>query len=88
MPAEHPTILATSMGFNRARDPWQPSPVFRYAFGLAGKPSRPRLCFVSTGTGDKQASIDAFYAAFAVSDVRPSTIQLVYHHWIQLWSVA
>jgi len=50
------------MGFNRARDPWQPSPVFRYAFGLAGKPSRPGLCFISTGTGDKQASIDAFYA--------------------------
>ncbi|MGH3751863.1 MAG: peptidase E [Pseudonocardiaceae bacterium] len=76
MPAERPTILATSMGFNRSRDPWQPSPVFRYAFGLAGKPSRPRLCFISTGTGDKQASIDAFYAAFAGSDVATSHLAL------------
>ena len=76
MPAEHPTILATSMGFNRARDPWQPSPVFRYAFELAGQPSRPRLCFISTGTGDKQASIDAFYAAFAASDVVTSHVAL------------
>jgi peptidase E len=76
MPADYPTLLATSMGFNRARDPWQPSPVFRYAFGLAGKPSRPRLCFISTGTGDKRASIEAFYAAFAGSDVATSHLAL------------
>lgn len=76
MLAERPTILATSMGFNRARDPWQPSPIFRYAFGLAGKPSRPRLCFISTGTGDKHSSIDAFYAAFAASDAATSHLAL------------
>ncbi|MDQ2883617.1 MAG: peptidase E [Actinomycetota bacterium] len=76
MTVEHPTILATSMGFNRARDPWRQSPVFRYAFGLTGKPSRPRLCFISTGTGDKQGSIDAFYAAFAASDVTTSHLAL------------
>ncbi|MBF6080558.1 peptidase E [Nocardia cyriacigeorgica] len=76
MAAEHPTILATSMGFNRAREPWEPSPVFRYAFELAGSPSRPKLCFVSTGTGDRQASIDAFYAAFAASDVEASHLAL------------
>jgi peptidase E len=76
MPAERPTILATSMGFNRARDPWKPSPVFRYAFGLAGESSRPRLCFISTGTGDKQASIDSFYAAFAAGDVATSHLAL------------
>jgi peptidase E len=76
VPAERPTILATSMGFNRARDPWRPSPVFRYAFGLAGGPSRPRLCFIATATGDEQASIDAFYAAFASSDVATSHLAL------------
>ncbi|WP_280216175.1 peptidase E [Nocardia cyriacigeorgica] len=76
MAAEHPTILATSMGFNRAREPWEPSPVFRYAFELAGSPSRPKLCFVSTGTGDRQVSVDAFYAAFAASDVEPSHLAL------------
>ena len=64
------------MGFNRARDPWQPSAVFRYAFDLAGNPSRPRLCFVTTGTGDRQASIDAYYGAFATSDVETSHLAL------------
>jgi peptidase E len=34
------------------------------------------LCFISTGTGDKQASIDAFYAAFAASDVTTSHVAL------------
>lgn len=76
MAADVPTILATSMGFNRARDPWRPGPVFRYAFDLAGGPSRPRLCFVSTGTGDRQASIDAFYAAFADTGVHISHLAL------------
>ncbi|MFI7002089.1 Type 1 glutamine amidotransferase-like domain-containing protein [Nocardia sp. NPDC050175] len=68
MPSEAPTILATSMGFNRARDPWQPSPVFRYAFELAGQPLRPKLCFIATGSGDSRDSIDNFYAAFADDD--------------------
>lgn len=76
MSATTPTILATSMGFNRARDPWQPSPVFRYAFDLAGSPNRPRLCFVSTGTGDKQTSIKAFYDAFAGTGVATSHLAL------------
>ncbi|SDD37130.1 Type 1 glutamine amidotransferase-like domain-containing protein [Actinokineospora iranica] len=75
MPAQQPTILATAMGFNRARSPWQPSPVFRYAFELT-EVERPRLCFISTGTGDKEASIDAFYAAFAEADVRTSHLAL------------
>lgn len=76
MAADAPTILATSMGFNRARDPWRPGPVFGYAFDLAGGPARPRLCFVSTGTGDRQASIDAFYAAFANTVVCTSHLAL------------
>jgi hypothetical protein len=45
-----------AMGFNRARDPWQPSSVFRYAFDLAGSPTHPKLCFLTTGTGDRKAS--------------------------------
>jgi peptidase E len=76
MPAAKPTILATSMGFNRARDPWRPSPVFRYAFDLADTPRRPRLSFVTTGTGDRQTSIDAFYAAFVDVDVATSHLAL------------
>lgn len=69
MSAERPTILATSMGFNRARKPWRPSPIFRYAFDLAGSPTYPKVCFLATGTGDRQAGIDGFYAAFAESGV-------------------
>lgn len=76
MPADRPTILATSMGFNRARGRWQPSPVFRYAFDLAGSPPCPKLCFLTTGTGDRQTSIDCFYAAFADSGVDTSHLSL------------
>jgi peptidase E len=76
MPTEQPTILATSMGFNRARDPWEPSPIFDYAFGLAGNPERPKVCFISTGTGDRRASIDAFYGGFAGSRVDASHLAL------------
>lgn len=64
------------MGFNRAREPWQPSPIFRYAVDLAGNPARPKICFISTGTGDRQASIDAFHAAFARMDVETSHLAL------------
>jgi peptidase E len=72
VPAERPTILATSMGFNRAQDPWQPSPIFRYAFDLAGNPTHPKLCFLTTGTGDRKTSIDSFYAAFRGSSIDAS----------------
>ncbi|MGH3813249.1 MAG: Type 1 glutamine amidotransferase-like domain-containing protein [Pseudonocardiaceae bacterium] len=76
MPAGRPTILATSMGFNRARNPWRPSPIFRYAFELAGSPPSPKLCFLTTGTGDRQTSIDGFYAAFAGSGADTSHVSL------------
>lgn len=75
MGAGKSTILASSMGFNRAREPWQPSPVFQYAFDLVGT-GKPRLCFISTGTGDKQDSIDHFYAAFAGTNVQTSHLGL------------
>ncbi|WP_327093570.1 hypothetical protein OIE68_25310 [Nocardia vinacea] len=53
-----------------------PSPVFRYAFDLAGGQSRARLCFITTRTGDRQASIDAFYAAFSESGVETTHLSL------------
>jgi peptidase E len=76
MTAEAPTILATSMGFNRAREPWRPGPVFSYAFELSGTPARPRLCFVATAGGDQQPTITNFYRAFAGSDVQCSHLAL------------
>ncbi|KWX03561.1 peptidase [Carbonactinospora thermoautotrophica] len=76
MPADAPTILATSMGFNRSREPWRPGPIFTYAFRLAGAIERPRLCFIATASGDKAESIRNFYAAFAGSAVRTSHLAL------------
>jgi peptidase E len=76
MTADAPTILATSMGFNRAHDPWQPGPVFDYAFQLAGNPPHPRLCFIATANGDQAQSIRNFYEAFSGSSVRTSHLAL------------
>jgi hypothetical protein len=76
MPADAPTILATSMGFNRAREPWRPGPVFRYAFDLAEAGSRPRICLVATAGGDQAATLDAFHQAFAGAGIRASHLAL------------
>src|SRR2546430_11891480 len=70
MTADAPTVLATSTGFNRSGDGWQPGPIFLYAFELARSTGSPRLCFVATANGDQIASVQAFYRAFAGSDVR------------------
>jgi peptidase E len=59
-----PTIVATSMGFNRTRDPWCPGPVFGYAFDLASAGTTPRICFLATAGGDRPTTIAAFHRAF------------------------
>lgn len=69
-------ILATSMGFNRARAPWQPGPVFSYAFEVAGSQKTPRICFVATAGGDQATTIERFYEAFAQSPVKTSHVAL------------
>lgn len=79
MSAGAPTILATSIGFqSRDRNPldWAPGPVYDLAFELAGRPERPRLCFIGTATGDAITYIQGFYNAFAGSDVRVSHLTL------------
>src|SRR5215212_6787821 len=79
MPAAAPTIVATSMGFAGAgRGPydWSPGPVFDLAFGLAGAPDRPRLCYLGTATGDDPARLGGVYAAFAGSSVQVSHLSL------------
>jgi peptidase E len=76
MTADAPTILATTMGFHRGGRSWTPGPVFDLAFELAGRPARPRLCFIATAGGDQPASISGFYGAFAGSDVRASHLAL------------
>jgi peptidase E len=76
MVADSPTILATSMGFNRSREPWRPGPVFAYAFDLARAGDRPRVCFVGTAGGDQAGSLDHFYRAFAGGQVICSHLAL------------
>lgn len=74
--ASNPTVLATSMGLNRARDPWRPGPVFDYAFELANPVDVPRLCVLTTAGGDQTDVIDAFYTAFADRAVELSHLSL------------
>jgi peptidase E len=79
MAAEAPTILATSIGFHssgRGDLDWRPGPVYRFAAELAGAARAPRLCFVSTATGDQRDYLAATYAAFAGSDPRVSHLAL------------
>lgn len=76
MTAASPTIVATSMGFNRSRDPWRPGPVFGYAFELARAGTEPRVCFLGTAGGDQAATVDSFYRAFAGGSVVCSHVAL------------
>jgi peptidase E len=49
------------------------SPIDQYIVNLAGSP-RPRICFVSTASGDHPEHIDKFYAAFGELECEPSHI--------------
>lgn len=49
------------------------SPIDEYIVKLTGKP-RPRICFVSTASGDHPGHIDKFYAAYGKFDCDPSHI--------------
>src|SRR3954466_5454682 len=65
MPADAPTILATSGGrVSGRRTPWEVGPLTEYAVELAGVSGRrPRVCFVATAMGDNAAVLQAFYDA-------------------------
>jgi len=79
MPAEVPTILATSIGFrSRGRNmfDWTPGPIFDLAVELAGRPTQPRMCFLGTATGDALTYLSAIYGAFAGSEVQLSHLSL------------
>ena len=73
MPAEGPTIVATSMGFLAGRRTLlAPGPVFALCRELAGSPARTRLCYLGTAGGDQRhrqaAVLEAFQAtAYDVS---------------------
>jgi peptidase E len=65
MPADAPTILATSGGIVAGRRVrWQVGPLTDYAIELAGVDGRaPRVCFLATAMGDSSDIIRNFYDA-------------------------
>lgn len=65
MPADAPTILATSGGrVPGRRTPWEVGPLTEYAVELARVSGRrPRVCFLATALGDSAAVIQTFYDA-------------------------
>jgi peptidase E len=65
MPADAPTILATSGGLVPGRRvPWELGPLTEYAIDLSGANARaPKVCFVATAGGDSPAVIANFYNA-------------------------
>lgn len=74
--ATTPTILATSMGLNRAREPWQAGPIFDYAFEVAKVSTTPRLCLLATAGGDQSETLRQFESAFAGNEVELSHLTL------------
>ena len=75
MPADAPTILATSGGLSPAqRNPVEFGPLLRYAIELSGVSGRaPRICFVGTAGGDQESFEARFTEAGrrAGADVSP-----------------
>lgn len=78
MPADSPTILATSIGFDsRGRDrfDWDAGPIFDLAAELSGATGTPRVCYLGTATGDDAALITSVYSALSAR-FRPSHLEL------------
>jgi len=78
MPADAPTIIATSIGFDsRGRDrfDWEAGPVFDLAAELSGAAGTPKVCYLGTATGDDAARIAGTYSALA-GRFRPTHLEL------------
>ena len=78
MPADSPTILATSGGIRPGRRVrWEFAPLVRFAVGLAGVTGRaPRICGVMTASGDPADGIRNFYDAATAAGWTPSHLAL------------
>jgi peptidase E len=78
MPAEMPTILATSGGIVPGRrSRWAVGPLTDYAIKLSGVSGRaPRVCYVGTASGDRPDGIAEFYSAALERGLTPSHLQL------------
>jgi peptidase E len=78
MPADVPTIIATSIGFDpRGFDRFDLSagPVFDLAADLSGAVGTPKVCFIGTATGDNPAVVASVYSALS-ERFRPSHLEL------------
>lgn len=78
MPADVPTILATSGGAVPAdRIRWKAGPLTHYAVELSGVEGRaPRVCFLATATGDNPQMIREFYDSAQDAGFEGSHLQL------------
>jgi peptidase E len=74
MPADAPTILATSGGIRPGRRiRWELNALTEYAIELSGVTGRaPRVCFLATAQGDNPAVLQNFYDAAAVRGLAAS----------------
>ncbi len=65
MPADQPTVLATSGGWVPGRRTrFEVGPLTEHAVALSGVSGRrPRVCFVATASGDSAEVVQAFYDA-------------------------
>lgn len=78
MPADSPTILATSGGIREGRRTrWEFSALTAYAIELSGVTGRePRVCFVATALGDDPAALHHLYEAAHVRGGKASHLAL------------
>ena len=79
MPAQIPTIVATSIGIPqrpRLPVPYAETAIYRLALELAEPRATPRMCFLATATGDAPESFLRAYTALAEMDVRLSHLAL------------
>jgi peptidase E len=77
--ASHPTILATSVGFQPdGADMWniRPGPAYSLAASLARAGSHPRLCIVATAVGDNPMWLSTLHHAFSKLDMIVSHLDL------------
>ena len=79
MPAERPTILATSGGLTPGRRVrWDFAPLTEFAIELADVDGRaPRICLLATTMGDSPAIVSAFYDAALQQRLAPSHVALL-----------
>jgi len=78
VPADAPTILATSGGVRPSgRLRWEVGPLTRHAVELAGVTGRaPRVCFLATACGDDRGLVADFHAAAALAGWTASSLAL------------